>query len=151
MKKYLRYLLSLSPSALLHLAVIRATGKEYLVSGSCKGCGQCCERINLRNHAGWIRHEHQFQAMLNRLPGYRRFSISGLDKYGYLQFTCSKFKNGYGCTDYANRPDICKRYPNESLFLQGGQLVEGCGYVIRTGTPFARHLTAAIKKRRNGV
>lgn len=151
MKKYLRYLFSLSPSALVRLASLRAAGKDYLVSGSCNGCGQCCERINLRNHEGWISTAKQFEALVKKSPEYQRFSISGADEQDFLQFTCSKFRKGYGCTDYVNRPHICRRYPNKSLFLQGGRLVEGCGYSIQIGVPFARHLSAEMKERRKHV
>ncbi len=151
MNRYFRYLFSLSPSALVRLAGIRAAGKDYLVSGNCNGCGQCCEQINLRSHEGWIRTEKQFEALWKKSPKYKRFSIDAIDSQGFLQFTCSKYRKGQGCTDYSNRPDICRRYPNKSLFLQGGQLVEDCGYSIQIGVPFARHLSTEMKKRRKYV
>lgn len=149
MRKYFSYLLSLSPANLFRLAGLRAAGKDYLVSGRCNGCGQCCERINLRSHEGWIRTEKQFTALLSRSPEYKRFSRVAVDRQGFFEFTCSKFIKGQGCSDYANRPEICKRYPNKSLFLQGGQLVEGCGYELHVGVPFARHLSAEMKKKRS--
>lgn len=148
MRKYFRYLLSLSPANLFRLAGVKVAGKDFLVSGSCNGCGHCCERINLRSHEGWIRTEKQFIALMNRLPEYKRFSIVATDKQGFLEFDCSKFIKRHGCIDYSNRPEICRRYPNKSLFLQGGQLVEGCGYLIHVGVPFARHLSVEMKKRR---
>jgi uncharacterized protein len=125
------------------------SGKEYLVTGKCNCCGQCCERINLRSRTGWIRNEKEFIQLVNRSPEYERFAIVAKDNRGYLEFNCSHLDRDNGCLDYSNRPDICKNYPSKSLILQGGKLIKGCGYSIQIGTSFSKHLSMAMKKKKN--
>jgi uncharacterized protein len=129
---------------------LQIRGKEYIVTGKCNYCGQCCERINLRCRDGWIRDERDFQELVKKSPEYSRFSVISKDKQGYLQFACVYLDSGNGCLDYSNRPEICKKYPSKSLPLQGGKLIEGCGYSIKVGTSFSRHLSSAVKRNNPG-
>lgn len=133
-------------SALGKRAYLKISGKEYLVTGKCNYCGQCCERINLRSRRGWLRHERDFQELVKRSPEYGRFSIVSIDSQGYLEFTCTHLDTGNSCREYNNRPDICKKYPSKSLVLQGGKLIEGCGYSIQVGKSFSKHLSKAAQK-----
>ena len=150
MKTSIRHLFAISFPTLAKRVYLKISGKEYLVTGKCNFCGQCCERINLRSPRGWIRHEREFLELVKRSPEYSRFSVVAKDSLGYLQFTCAHLDPGDGCSDYNNRPDICKKYPSKSLVLQGGKLIEGCGYSIEVGTAFSQHLSAAIQKTNHG-
>ena len=141
MKTLLHYLFSLSLPAFVKLFFLKASGTDYLVTGKCNCCGQCCVHINLRCHKGWIRYEKDFYDLTRKNPHYKRFSIVGKDNHGYLQFNCASFSELNGCRDYADRPDICRKYPNKSLVLQGGQLLKGCGYVIQIGVSFSKRLS----------
>jgi len=150
MKTLINHLFTLSFSVLARHIYLKISGKEYLVTGKCNYCGQCCERINLRSRGGWIRDEREFQVLVKKSPDFSRFSVVTKDSQGYLQFTCAYLEPGNGCRDYANRPDICKKYPSKSLVLQGGKLIKGCGYSIQAGTSFSKHLSTAIQKNNSG-
>jgi Fe-S-cluster containining protein len=150
MKGFIRHLFTISFSAFARRVYLKITGKEYLVTGKCNYCGKCCEGINLRSGSGWIRHKHEFSELVKKFPEYNRFSVVSKDSMGYLQFICEHLDPGNGCRDYNNRPDICKRYPSKSLVLQGGKLIEGCGYTIQIGTSFEKHLSTAIQQKNPG-
>ena len=146
--KNFRHVLSLPVASLVKLLRLKIFGKEYLLSGTCLRCGRCCRLINLKYHKGWIRAEHQFHEVLKENPNYERFTVTAKDHMGYLQFNCSWYDPENGCLDYANRLDICRRYPNTSLLLHGGSLLQGCGYRIDEGVPFEKYLCKELKKKR---
>ncbi len=123
-------------------------GRELIVLGSCCGCGQCCQCINLRGKDGWIRTEKQFKKLCETNLQYSRFYIVSDEKSDYLQFDCSLYDDQKGCKDYDNRLDICRKYPNKSLILRGGKLVEGCGYTIKSAVPFEKYLKDESKKKK---
>lgn len=151
MKTSVRYLLALPFPAFIKFILMKIRGKEYLVTGKCRRCGQCCKLINLRSRKGWLRNESNFIDLVSRFPEYSRFSTISKDKQGYLLFTCTHLKTGNGCMDYANRPEICKKYPQKSLILQGGQIIKGCGYSVQAGTSFSKHLSREIQKIQKNV
>ncbi len=146
--KYFRHVLSLPVAAVVQLLRLKIFGKQYLLSGTCLRCGQCCRGINLKYHKGWIRRKHQFNELLKENPEYQRFTMTAKDHMGYLQFSCSWYAPGIGCQDYANRLDICRRYPNRSLLLHGGILLQGCGYRVDEGVPFEKYLRTELNKKR---
>ncbi len=146
MKTIIRHIFTISFVAFAKRVYLKISGKEYLVTGKCNYCGQCCERINLRCRKGWIQNEREFQELVKKSPEYGRFSVVSKDSQGYLQFTCAYLIPDNGCSDYNNRPEICKKYPSKSLVLQGGKLIDGCGYSIQLGTSFSKHLSAVIQK-----
>lgn len=150
MKTSIRQLFTISFVALAKRVYLKISGKEYLVTGKCNYCGQCCERINIRCRRGWIRHEREFLELVKKSPEYNRFSVVSKDSQGYLQFTCAHLDSSNGCSDYNNRPNICKKYPSKSLGLQGGKLIDGCGYSIQVGTSFSKHLATAIQTTNPG-
>lgn len=147
MFKNIRYLFSLPFSSLFTLMFLKFTGKEFLISGKCNCCGKCCKNINLRSQKGWLRQEKDFLELKEECSEYDRYVIISRDEQGHLQFNCSFFDTQNGCLDYANRPEICKKYPNKSLLLQGGKLLDGCGYSVKIGTPFTKHLRSQMKKK----
>ncbi len=123
-------------------------GKELVVLGTCNCCGQCCQCINLRGRGGWIRTKEQFKKLCETNPQYSRFYIISGEKSDYLQFDCLLYDDQKGCKDYDNRLDICRKYPDKSLILRGGKLVEGCGYTVKSAVPFKKYLEEESKKKR---
>ncbi len=136
----LKDLSSCSLQGLLRKLLLKIYGKDYLVAGSCIGCGSCCRKINLRTSTGWIRSEEHFKRMLKLNHDFHRFEITGKDSQGFLQFSCSWLMSSDFCRDHKNRLDICRKYPAKSLMFCGGSISEGCGYTIETVTPFKKVL-----------
>lgn len=147
-KKHILNILFLPAGTFFRYIRLKITGREYLVSGTCKCCGKCCRLINLKYHKGWIKEERQFQELLHEHPEYTRFTVVGKGEGGYLQFNCSWLDPILGCSDYHNRLDICEKYPGKSLLMQGGNLLNDCGYTIREGIPFKKYLSAEIEKKK---
>ena len=144
---FIHHISTLHIPSLLHSLWLRLTDREYIITGSCTLCGRCCQNIHLKYHRGWIKSEAQFHELLQYRPEYHRFTISSEQQAGgYIQFTCSWYDRRYGCTDYNNRLDICRKYPGKSLKMQGAHLLPGCGYRIDEGTPFHRHLAKEMKR-----
>jgi len=151
MKKVLYYISTLPLLGVAQLIWMKIRGKEFVITGKCTCCGQCCNQINLRYHKGWIRSKQQFRELVSNSPEYNRFIISStdnsIDNSGFLQFRCSLYDSHLGCADYANRLDICRNYPQKTLRLHGGVLFKECGYTITGSVPFARRLNAEIQKQ----
>lgn len=124
----------------LKYLLMRITGREVLLSGTCRNCGTCCRRINLEAGGGWVRDEEVFNDIVRKYPEYARFDIIGIDLQGFLLFSCSWCTDEGLCRDYGNRLAICRNFPDTSLVFCGGSLPEGCGYRLTTGVPFARVL-----------
>ncbi len=131
---------SCSLQGLLRLLILKIAGKDYLIVGSCIGCGSCCRKINLKTSKGWIRSEEHFKRMLKVHHDFQRFDIAGKDSQGFLQFSCSWLMSSGLCRDHKNRLDICRKYPAKSLMFCGGSISEECGYTIETVTPFKKIL-----------
>lgn len=133
---------------IIRYILLRITNKEYIISGSCNQCGGCCRKINLKTDRGWIRKEDEFLELLEKHQEFKRFTVSGIDRQGFLQFSCSYLDDTGLCKNHADRLDICKNYPAKSLMFCGGQVAEDCGYRIEKVTPFARVLEKECQKRR---
>ncbi len=119
---------------------LKIMGRELLVVGSCKQCGSCCSCINLEGRKGWLRYEADFVDVVREYPEYARFMISGRDKQGFLQFSCSWLGTGGLCKDHEHRLSLCRNFPDKSLHFCGGTLPKGCGYSIREVRPFKKYL-----------
>lgn len=152
LKKYLysalAYLNNCSLAGLFKLASLKLRGKTVVLSGSCRGCGTCCRKINLEVSGGWVRSAEAFSQVLRDYPEFGRFEIVGRDPQGFLQFSCTWCTVEGVCRDYENRLAICRNFPDTSLVFCGGSLPQGCGYRFSEGVPFARVLDREIKKSR---
>lgn len=103
--------------------------KKYYRTGSCKGCGKCCENIYV-NHGkkGFIKSIEEFNRLKLFHSFYRNLDVIGSDELG-LTFKCRHLDpNTRKCTIYFFRPPICRNYPMEEIFKMGGILTEECGY-----------------------
>ncbi len=125
---------------------LRITGRELLVTGSCNSCGNCCRKINLEGHRGWLRREEDFAVMLQEYPEYERFRISGKDDMGFLQFSCSWLTDEGICRDHDSRLPLCRNFPDKTLHFCGGTVPPGCGYLINEVRPFSSYLAETRKK-----
>ena len=144
----LTYLNTCSLGGLLRSIRLKLTGKTILLSGSCRCCGACCQKINLEMSGGWVRSEAVFKKVVEDHPEFGRFEVIGKDQQGFLQFSCSWYSQEGLCRDYAGRLAICRNFPETSLLLCGGSLPKGCSYRFHEGVPFAKVLDREKRKIR---
>jgi Fe-S-cluster containining protein len=52
------------------------------------------------------------------------------------------------CKIHKKRPGICRRYPQEELFLMGGTLAEHCGYRLEPIESFEDVFNKVSKKKK---
>lgn len=135
-----------SLTGIIRYSWLRITGREILLSGTCRNCGACCRRINLEAGGGWVRTPEAFNDIVREYPEYGRFAIIGTDNQGFLLFSCSWCTQEGLCRDYGNRLAICRNFPDTSLVFCGGSLPAGCGYRLSSGVPFAKVLQKAVKR-----
>lgn len=147
MARILHFLSTYSLFGLIRLLRLRVMGKEVLVTGSCRGCGSCCRRINLEGRRGWLRSEEEFAALLCESPSYERFLVSGHDQQGFLQFSCSWLTPSGACRDHEKRPLLCRNFPDKGLHFCGGSLPLGCGFSFAEVRPFSRYLDDVKTKK----
>ncbi len=118
--------------------------QTVIIRGSCKMCGKCCQGICLFIDKKWLKKEKQFLNIKNKYKYLSRFEICGKTESGYLKFACKCLSDKGICMDYENRPDLCKSFPAPNIFLQYGQLPEGCGFRMSTELDFEKVLEQAI-------
>lgn len=143
-KKIVKQARGYSLQGLVRAAMLKLKGKELMISGSCEGCGSCCNTINLQTERGWVRSQKEFEEVCDRYPEYNRFSVIGKDEQGFLQFSCNWVTDEGLCKDYENRLLICKKFPDKSLHFCGGGLPRQCGYSIDAVVPFHKVLQKEI-------
>ncbi len=145
-KKIYKSIGSFSLTGMIRYMAMRVAGKDVLIEGTCIQCGNCCRKISLRADSGWIRHIKDFERVCTNYPEYRRFVPEGKDKEGFIQFSCTWLTEHGTCRDYDNRLPICKTFPSKSLHFRGGILPSGCGYMIKSGTPFEKILKKELSR-----
>ena len=93
----------------------------FYIDGKCKKTGLCCSKLMLFNKG--------VQIKSNKENHYKMF-IPTETKRG-VEFSCKKFnKESKQCSDYKNRPQLCKDYPYSS-FLNFDWIRQGCGYQLK--------------------
>ncbi len=105
--------------------------KKYYRTGSCKGCGKCCQNIYV-NHGkkGFIQTEEEFNLLKFSHSFYRGLELIGKDELGLL-FKCKHLDSETNkCKIHFFRPPICRNYPMEEIFKMGGILTPECGYKL---------------------
>ena len=98
---------------------------EYEIVGKCKKCGKCCNYI----YSVDTYTEEEFKIMQNIFPTYKRFYIKGKDEFGNLIFACKLVTPDGLCSDYKNRPRMCRKYPVKRISYPA-KLHDGCGYKV---------------------
>ena len=106
---------------------LKILGRKYFRTGSCRSCGRCCQKIYVK-HREIIQTEQEFKKLQTQHPFYTYLKIIGKDETG-LVFECQNLdKETHKCKIHKKRPGICRRYPQEELFVMGGSLSDNCGY-----------------------
>ncbi len=134
-------------AGVLYFIYLKLSGKELVVQGQCKMCGNCCRAINLEGPEGWLKSRKHFKNLLKKNGEFKRFSVLRKDSSGYLVFRCNKLTADGLCCDYENRPDVCRNFPNRNLLFCGGQLPAECGYRFVMVKSFGKILTKKLDKK----
>src|SRR5439155_4133487 len=101
------------------------------IRGRCEACGECCRRVVLWSAGRPVRDVEGFALLVARDAfTYSRFEPYGRNSSGDLLFRCTKLGQDNLCTVHAERPVICRRYPEPRLFLNGGSLPQECSYLV---------------------
>lgn len=82
--------------------------------------------------------------VVKRDPEYARFEIVGTDSQGFLLFSCDWYTSSGICKDHEKRLDICRSYPDTSLYFSGGEMITNCGYSFKEMVPFEKVLQEEI-------
>ena len=87
--------------------------------------------------------EKQFEATKQWDKFFNNFFISGKDeKSGVLLFTCKEIDENNRCRVYHFRGLGCRLYPrpNSKYLINGGQMLDGCGFYFEPDKEFKRFL-----------
>jgi hypothetical protein len=129
---------------------LRLSGKELILTGHCRQCGSCCQRLQLEHRHKWLRSKRKFAALVKTNPEFARFKIVGRDRQGLLVFNCLMLGADNRCKDYLQRPQLCRDFPHKGIFFCGGTLPKGCGFTLSEGIPFAKILHQQQLQQRTG-
>ncbi len=129
---------------------LRLTGKELILTGQCRQCGNCCRHLHLSHKGHWLRSRLLFGHLKRRDKQLERFVVTGRDRDGLLVFACRCLGSDGRCRDYANRPQLCRDFPNKEIFFSNAELPDGCGYHLSEGIPFQRLLEREKEQRTGG-
>lgn len=107
---------------------LKILNRKYYRVGSCSGCGRCCRQIYVKHAGGVIQDEKDFENLKHQHRFYQYLKVTGKDEIGLI-FECQNLDSEtHKCKIHKNRPGICRRYPQEEIFVMGGALAENCGY-----------------------
>ena len=112
---------------------------KYKITGKCKMCGKCCREITFMNGKNYISTKEQFETLKKFDKTYNNFEISDFDENRQiLLFKCKALSEDNKCTQYYKRSIACWLYPfpNKKFLINGGQLLDGCGYKINKTKKF---------------
>lgn len=120
--------------------------RHYYRVGHCKCCGECCRHIYVKHGKYVIKDEKVFEKLQFLHRFYTYLKVIGKDETGLI-FSCTMQDSvTKKCKIHKNRPGICRRYPQEELFMMGGSLSEGCGYRLEPIIKFDEVLENIMKK-----
>lgn len=120
--------------------------KHYYRTGKCKCCGECCKHIYVKHGKNVIKDEKTFKRLQLLHSFYGHLDIIGKDDTGLI-FSCTMLDPATNkCKIHKTRPGICRRYPQEELFMMGGSLSNDCGYKLEPIIPFSEVLEKVMKK-----
>lgn len=120
--------------------------KHYYRTGKCKCCGECCKHIYVKHGKNVIKDEKQFERLQLLHSFYTYLEVIGKDEIGLI-FSCTmQDEVTKKCKIHRNRPGICRRYPQEELFMMGGSLSKDCGYRLEPIVSFSEVLSKVMKK-----
>lgn len=122
--------------------------RKYYRKGNCLGCGKCCQKIYVKTSQHVVQDEKEFEKLKLLHRFYTYLTVVDKDETG-LVFSCSNLDETTSlCKIHKTRPGICRRYPQEELFLMGGELTQTCGYKMVPIIPFSEVLDKQLKSRK---
>ena len=125
---------------------LKFLGKKYLRTGKCNACGKCCHGIHVRHSKHLIKDEEEFEKLKEQHFFYNYLEIVEKNELGLI-FACTKVHPETGkCTVYNKRARICKVYPQEELFMMGGEIGEDCGFSFVPIQSFEEVFKKTVKK-----
>lgn len=137
------YTLQLSTHRLFQQKVLR-TAPVYSLTGSCNGCGKCCEEPSIA--IGGLLHVSStlrffFVLWQRHING---FHLTHYDtKHKVLSFTCTHYNTlTKACDSYHSRPAMCRDYPTIVLDTDAPTLFPECSYTLTLNS--AKTLAALI-------
>ena len=115
---------------------------KFILRGACKKCGSCCRNIVFYIGKETVKTEEQFDSLIRFNKSYSHFIPSGNDSDGSILFTCKSLKSDNSCSAYLFRSVECRRYPivNNKFIINGGKLLDGCGYYFEVDKKFEEYL-----------
>ncbi|NDV26414.1 YkgJ family cysteine cluster protein [Desulfovibrio sp. JC010] len=126
---------------------LKKNRQAVVVRGSCNLCGSCCRSVCLSVGGRWLKSKRKFYKEIKKDTSLACFEISGKTEEGYLKFTCTRLNDNGTCSDYENRPKLCRSFPSPSIFMEFGQLPKGCGFRMSTEIDFEKVLDDAINNK----
>lgn len=142
-RKSLKWVARRLAEAELRLRRARRPGR-YLVSGTCHGCGKCCEQpaIELGAWSFHVRTVRRAVAWWHRVVN--GFELTGVEaRVRLLVFRCTHYDPATKqCDSYDSRPAMCRDYPANQGFEAVPYLFPECSY--RVVDRQARQLKAAL-------
>ena len=121
--------------------------KKYYRTGSCLGCGKCCRKIYVQTSKHVIQDEKEFEKLKYLHRFYSYLTVVDKDETGLVFSCCNLDPETNFCKIHKNRPGICRRYPQEELFMMGGELSEDCGYKMVPIVAFAEVFDKVMKSK----
>ena len=105
---------------------------RYTLSGSCNGCGRCCEAPSVSvSRLIWSMPTARaaflwWQRVVNR------FELVSAEREGRVfTFSCGHFDPETGrCDSYGTRPGMCRDYPRGLLYQPFPKLFAECSYTL---------------------
>lgn len=102
--------------------------KNYIRTGSCKACGKCCKEIYVRHGKKTIKNEEEYLKLKHFHSFYSYLKPIDKDEIGLI-FECTNLDpETKKCKIHPFRPPLCRKYPQEEVFMMGGSISADCGY-----------------------
>ncbi|MDD5455396.1 MAG: YkgJ family cysteine cluster protein, partial [Candidatus Margulisbacteria bacterium] len=91
--------------------------------GSCTGCGgiserTCCTNMRLAQEEKPVSNEEDYQLFINLDKRNENWTQKTVDEKGEWIFTCKYLGKNSRCSNYKDRPDVCRRFPESVLDLE---------------------------------
>lgn len=121
--------------------------RKYIRKGSCNGCGSCCRQIYVKHAKFVLKSKEHFELLQKKHRFYRDLVHIDQDDVGLI-FACKNLDlETNKCKIHKIRPQICREYPREELFMLGGSIAETCGFSFDPMVAFEDVLKKVSKAR----
>ena len=102
---------------------------QYILTGKCRQCAQCCEQIGVHDPKNIFKHSFLGKMVINYYQKINDFQFLGyISEQRMFIFSCKHFdQDQKKCLNYRHRPAICRGYPLVRYFDKP-EIMPGCGY-----------------------